>query len=148
MVALQFQFSSELGPELSRPQGQVLQPRQSDQSTTGSGNDIEKATKLARKMVCEWGMSDKLGPLTYGEKQEEIFLGREIGMHRDYSEQTARDIDEEVKSIIKKAESIAEDIISKNIDKLKILAEKLLEKEILSGDEVDELIGIKEAKQG
>ncbi len=116
--------------------------------STGSGNDIEKATKLARKMVCEWGMSDKLGPLTYGEKQEEIFLGREIGMHRDYSEQTARDIDEEVKSIIKKAESIAEDIISKNIDKLKILAEKLLEKEILSGDEVDELIGIKEAKQG
>ena len=65
--------------------------------STGAGNDIEKATKLARKMVCEWGMSEKLGPLTYGEKQEEIFLGREIGMHRDYSEDTAREIDEEIK---------------------------------------------------
>ncbi|MGB9720882.1 MAG: ATP-dependent zinc metalloprotease FtsH [bacterium] len=114
--------------------------------STGSGNDIEKATKLARKMVCEWGMSDKLGPLTYGEKQEEIFLGREIGMHRDYSEQTAREIDEEVKNIIKKAEAIAEEIIKSNIDKLKLLAEKLLEKEILSGDEIDEIIGLKKVR--
>ncbi len=115
--------------------------------STGSGNDIEKATKLARKMVCEWGMSDKLGPLTYGEKQEEIFLGREIGMHRDYSEQTAREIDEEVKNIIKKAETIAEEIIKNNIDKLKVLAEKLLEKEILSGEEIDEAIGLKKRKE-
>ncbi len=116
--------------------------------STGSGNDIEKATKLARKMVCEWGMSEKLGPLTYGEKQEEIFLGREIGLHRDYSEETAREIDEEVKNIIKKAESIAEDIITNNIDKLKLLAERLLEKEILSGDEIDGIIGLKKAKDG
>ncbi len=114
--------------------------------STGSGNDIEKATKLARKMVCEWGMSERLGPLTYGEKQEEIFLGREIGIHRDYSEATAREIDEEVKSIIKKAEAIAEEIIKNNIDKLKLLAEKLLEKEILSGDEIDEIIGLKKEK--
>jgi len=114
--------------------------------STGSGNDIEKATKLARKMVCEWGMSEKLGPLTYGEKQEEIFLGREIGIHRDYSEETAREIDEEVKTIIKKAEEIAEDIIKNNIDKLKLLAERLLEKEILSGDEIDEIIGLKKAR--
>ena len=82
--------------------------------STGAGNDIEKATKLARKMVCEWGMSDKLGPLSYGEKQEEIFLGREIGMHRDYSEETAREIDEEVKRIVEDAEAIAESIIKKN----------------------------------
>ncbi|MEO0185704.1 MAG: ATP-dependent zinc metalloprotease FtsH [candidate division WOR-3 bacterium] len=116
--------------------------------STGSGNDIEKATKLARKMVCEWGMSEKLGPLTYGEKQEEIFLGREIGMHRDYSEQTAREIDEEVKNIIKKAEAIAEEIIKNNIDKLKLLANRLLEKEILNGDEIDEIIGLKKAKEG
>ncbi|MEO0129481.1 MAG: ATP-dependent zinc metalloprotease FtsH [candidate division WOR-3 bacterium] len=114
--------------------------------STGSGNDIEKATKLARKMVCEWGMSEKLGPLTYGEKQEEIFLGREIGIHRDYSEETAREIDEEVKNIITKAERIAEDIIKSNIDKLKLLAEKLLEKEILSGEEIDEIIGLKKAR--
>jgi len=109
--------------------------------STGAGNDIEKATKLARKMVCEWGMSDKLGPLTYGEKQEEIFLGREIGMHRDYSEETAREIDEEVKKIIDEAGERAETIIRKKIKKLKVLAEKLLEKEILTGDEVEEIIG-------
>lgn len=108
--------------------------------STGAGNDIEKATKLARKMVCEWGMSDRLGPLTYGEKQEEIFLGREIGMHRDYSETTAREIDEEVKRIVDEAETSAESIVKKNLDQLKALAETLLDKEILTGDEVDEIL--------
>jgi cell division protease FtsH len=109
--------------------------------STGAGNDIEKATKLARKMVCEWGMSDKLGPLTYGEKQEEIFLGREIGMHRDYSEDTAREIDEEVKKIISEAGERAETILKKKIKKLKILAKTLLEREILTGDEIEEIVG-------
>jgi cell division protease FtsH len=108
--------------------------------STGAGNDIEKATKLARKMVCEWGMSDRLGPLTYGEKQEEIFLGREIGMHRDYSEETAREIDEEVKKIVEEAGSIAEDIVKKNLTKLKVLAQTLLEKEILTGEEIDKIL--------
>ncbi len=108
--------------------------------STGAGNDIEKATKLARKMVCEWGMSDRLGPLTYGEKQEEIFLGREIGMHRDYSETTAREIDEEVKRIVDGAQTNAESIIKKNIAKLKALAQMLLEKEILSSDEIDRVL--------
>jgi cell division protease FtsH len=108
--------------------------------STGAGNDIEKATKLARKMVCEWGMSGKLGPLSYGEKQEEIFLGREIGMHRDYSEETAREIDMEVKRIVEEAEVIAEGIVKKNRSKLKTLAKILLEKEILSGDEIDKIL--------
>jgi cell division protease FtsH len=108
--------------------------------STGAGNDIEKATKLARKMVCEWGMSDRLGPLTYGEKQEEIFLGREIGMHRDYSETTAREIDEEVKQIVDSAETRAESIVKKKLSKLKILAQSLLEKEILSGEEIDDIL--------
>jgi len=108
--------------------------------STGAGNDIEKATKLARKMVCEWGMSEKLGPLTYGEKQEEIFLGREIGMHRDYSEATARDIDEEIKKIVGEAEIVAESIVKKNMKKLKKLAQTLLEKEILTGEEVDRVL--------
>jgi len=108
--------------------------------STGAGNDIEKATKLARKMVCEWGMSDRLGPLTYGEKQEEIFLGREIGMHRDYSETTAREIDEEIKQIVDEAEKSAEFIVKKNLGKLKILAQTLLDKEILSGEEIDNLL--------
>jgi cell division protease FtsH len=108
--------------------------------STGAGNDIEKATKLARKMVCEWGMSDRLGPLTYGEKQEEIFLGREIGMHRDYSEETAREIDEEVKKIIDGAEKRVESILKRKIEVLKTIAETLLEKEILTGEEIDVII--------
>ncbi|MGB3341237.1 MAG: ATP-dependent zinc metalloprotease FtsH [bacterium] len=115
--------------------------------STGAGNDIEKATKLARKMVCEWGMSEKLGPLTYGEKQEEIFLGREIGMHRDYSEDTAREIDEEVKKIVVTAEHRAETIVKKNLKKLKVLAKVLLEKEILSGDEVDKILDMPTSKK-
>jgi cell division protease FtsH len=115
--------------------------------STGAGNDIEKATKLARKMVCEWGMSDRLGPLTYGEKQEEIFLGREIGMHRDFSEETAREIDEEVKKIIEEAESRAESIVKKNMGQLKKLAATLLERENLSGDEIDDILGIKNTKR-
>ncbi len=108
--------------------------------STGAGNDIEKATKLARKMVCEWGMSERLGPLTYGEKQEEIFLGREIGMHRDYSEETAREIDEEVKKIVEEAENLAMGVINKNLEKLRNLAETLLEKEILTGDDIDKIL--------
>lgn len=115
--------------------------------STGAGNDIEKATKLARKMVCEWGMSDRLGPLTYGEKQEEIFLGREIGMHRDYSEGTAREIDEEIKKIVDVAQERAEGIIKKNTERLKILAENLLEKEILSGDDIDKILGIEKREE-
>jgi cell division protease FtsH len=111
--------------------------------STGAGNDIEKATKLARKMVCEWGMSEKLGPLTYGEKQEEIFLGREIGMHRDYSEDTAREIDEEVKKIVESAERSAETIVRKNLKRLETLATRLLEKEILTGDEIDKILATK-----
>jgi cell division protease FtsH len=91
-------------------------------------------------MVCEWGMSDRLGPLTYGEKQEEIFLGREIGMHRDYSETTAREIDEEIKRIVGESENRAEAIVKKNLVKLKRLAQKLLDKEILNGEEIDEIL--------
>lgn len=108
--------------------------------STGAGNDIEKVTKLARKMVCEWGMSSKLGPLSYGEKQEEIFLGREIGMHRDYSEETAREIDEEVKRIVEEAEALAERIIKENRPKLQKLAKILLDKEILTGEQVDKIL--------
>ena len=79
--------------------------------TTGAGNDIERATDLARKMVCEWGMSD-LGPLTFGKKEEQIFLGREIAQHRDYSEDTAIKIDEEVQKLVKRGYDTAKDILS------------------------------------
>lgn len=108
--------------------------------TTGAGNDIEKATGIARKMVCEWGMSEKLGPLSYGKKEEEIFLGREIQQHRDYSEKTAIEIDEEIRGIVNKAMSEATRILTENIDLLHKLSKELLEREILDGEEIDALI--------
>lgn len=108
--------------------------------TTGAGNDIEKATNIARKMVCEWGMSDKLGPLAYGAKEEEIFLGREIQKHRDYSEKTAIEIDEEIRGIINSAFERAVKILSDNMDLLHKLSQELLEREILDADEIDRII--------
>ena len=108
--------------------------------TTGAGNDIEKATNIARKMVCEWGMSEKLGPLSYGAKEEEIFLGREIQKHRDYSEKTAVEIDEEIRGIISVAMERAEKILNDHINLLHKLAEELLEREILDADEIDKII--------
>jgi cell division protease FtsH len=108
--------------------------------TTGAGNDIEKATNIARKMVCEWGMSEKLGPMSYGAKEEEIFLGREIQKHRDYSEKTAIEIDEEVRGIINKAMNRAEKILRDNIDLLHKLSKELLEREILDSEEIERII--------
>lgn len=108
--------------------------------TTGAGNDIEKATNIARKMVCEWGMSERLGPLAYGAKEEEIFLGREIQRHKDYSEKTAQEIDDEVRTIIRNAEQRAENILKENIELLHKLSKELLEREILDGEEIDAII--------
>ena len=108
--------------------------------TTGAGNDIEQATQIARKMVCEWGMSDVLGPMTFGKKNEEIFLGREIQSHRDFSEVTARMIDEEVVRIVRKAQSTAEQVLNDNIDLLHNLAKALLEHETIDGAEVDAIM--------
>jgi len=106
-----------------------------DVMSTGAGNDIERATDLARKMVCEWGMSD-LGPLTFGKKEEQIFLGREIAQHRDFSEATAVDIDKEVKRIVSSAYDKARDILDTNRDKLERIAQALLEREVLDANEV------------
>ena len=108
--------------------------------TTGAGNDIEKATNIARKMVCEWGMSDKMGPLSYGAKEEEIFLGREIQKHRDYSEETAVEIDKEVQRIVGEAMSRAETILKENMEALHILSKELLEREILDSEEINALM--------
>jgi cell division protease FtsH len=110
--------------------------------TTGAGNDIEKATELARKMVCEWGMSDALGPLAFGQKDEQIFLGREISQHRDYSETTAQEIDHEVKRIVTECYERAEKVLKKNINVLHQLAESLLARESLSGEEIDQIIQV------
>jgi cell division protease FtsH len=109
--------------------------------TTGAGNDIERATNLARKMVCEWGMSDKMGPLSYGKKEEQIFLGREFATHKDYSEETAKNIDMEVISIVTSNYEKAKKLLTDHIDILHKIAAELLEKEVLNGAEIDALIG-------
>ncbi len=110
------------------------------QQTTGASNDLEKATDFARKMVCEWGMSKDLGPLTFGKKEEAIFLGRELSQHQDYSEKTAQDIDAEVKRIVLENYERAETLLRENIDTLNKLAESLLEYESLDGQDVDVIV--------
>ncbi|HSC44718.1 MAG TPA: ATP-dependent zinc metalloprotease FtsH, partial [Candidatus Acidoferrum sp.] len=107
--------------------------------TTGAGNDIERATDIARNMVCEWGMSE-LGPLAFGKKEEAIFLGREIAQHRDFSEATAVDIDKEVKRIVSSAYDAAKGILNKHRDILERIAQALLEREVLDANEVKMLI--------
>lgn len=114
--------------------------------TTGARNDIERATQTARKMVCEWGMSDSLGPLLYGQKEEPIFIGKEIARHKDYSEKTSQMIDDEIRTIVEGAYKQAWDILTKQKRTLDRLAKRLLEKEVLDGKEIQDIMGIK--KQG
>jgi cell division protease FtsH len=107
--------------------------------TTGAGNDIERATEMARKMVCEWGMSE-LGPMSFGKKEEQIFLGREINQHRDYSEATAIRIDEQVRKLVDAGYSRARQIIEGKSEALARIAEAVLIREVLDGAEVKLLI--------
>jgi cell division protease FtsH len=121
--------------------------------TTGAGNDIERATEIARKMVCEWGMSENLGPLNYGKKEELIFLGKEMQRQRDFSETTAKEIDEELKSIVTKCFEKARALIVQNVDALHAIATALLDKEVLDGQEIDDILagkvnGLEETVQG
>ncbi len=111
-----------------------------NQKTTGAGNDIERATEIARRMVCEWGMSDILGPVTFGKKEEAIFLGREIAQNRDYSEQTAQTIDREVRDIVERNYRRAKEILSTRLNTLHDLAKALIEHETIDGGEVDQVI--------
>ncbi len=120
--------------------GRVAEELVFGEITTGSGNDIERATDMARKMVCEWGMSEELGPLTFGKKEEQIFLGREIAQHRDYSETTAIKIDEEVKNLVTNANEKVHKLLSENIDLLKDLTNALLEKETLVLDDIEAIM--------
>jgi cell division protease FtsH len=119
-----------------------------NETTTGAQNDLEQATDLARRMVCEWGMSDVLGPIAYGQKDEPIFLGKEIARHKDYSEDTARAIDTEIKKIVKECLAESERILGEQRDKLKLLAETLLVKENLDDDEIRTLLGMPPRKRG
>jgi cell division protease FtsH len=108
--------------------------------TTGAGNDLERATDLARKMVCEWGMSEKMGPLTFGKQNEQVFLGRELGSQRDFSDQIAMEIDQEVKRLVTENYERAKRLLTENMASLKGLAEALLEKEVLDGPDIDHII--------
>jgi cell division protease FtsH len=119
--------------------GRIAEELFLNQMSTGAGNDIERATELARKMVCEWGMSD-LGPLTFGKKEEQIFLGREIAQHRDYSESTAIQIDEEVKKIVSIGYATAKKILSENRETLVLIAKALIEREVLDASEIKMLV--------
>jgi cell division protease FtsH len=118
--------------------------------TTGAGNDIEQATELARKMVCEWGMSDKMGPLSFGKKDEQIFLGREMATHKNYSEATAVEIDSEIRMIVDGSYQRALTLLRENLQNLHNLSECLIEKENLTGAEVDRIIaaGVPTCGQG
>jgi cell division protease FtsH len=121
--------------------------------TTGAGNDIERATEIARKMVCEWGMSEEMGPLNYGRKEEPVFLGKEMHRQRDFSESTAKNIDAELKAIVSGCFERAKGLLLGNIDALHAVATALLEKEVLDGQEIDNLLkekvnGLAETVQG
>jgi cell division protease FtsH len=120
--------------------GRVAEELVLEHMTTGAGNDIEKATDLARRMVCEWGMSEKLGPMTFGKKEEEIFLGRDFTQKVDYSENTAIEIDAEVRRIIQESYHRAKDLLKSNLRLLHKVAETLLEKEVLDGSEIDAIV--------
>lgn len=108
-------------------------------TTTGAANDFEKATKISRKMVCQWGMSD-LGPLTFGERDDLVFLGKDLAMHKNFSEKTAELIDVEVKKIITKSYAMAKELIEKNKVNLEKIVEALLVKEVLTSEEIDEIL--------
>ncbi|MDR0719329.1 MAG: ATP-dependent zinc metalloprotease FtsH [Treponema sp.] len=112
-----------------------------NETSTGTKQDLEQATSMARRMVCEWGMNEEVGPVTYGQEDEPIFLGKEIARHKDYSEDTARSIDKAVKKILDETRALVEEILEKNRDKLEKLAEALISQETLIDDEVRSLLG-------
>ena len=118
------------------------------QMTTGAGNDIERATELARKMVCEWGMSEKMGPLTYGTKEEQVFLGKDFSQQKNFSDQTAKLIDQEVKALVMGGYNKANEILVEFRDALERLAQALLDRETLNADEIEALIAGKESSSG
>ncbi len=122
--------------------GRVAEDLIFEDVTSGAAMDIRQGTALVKKMVCEWGMSEKLGPLSYSGREEHIFLGRDITRSEDYSEETAREIDKEIRRIVSEAESRVRRILTTELDKLKLLGETLLEKETLCAQDVYELLGM------
>ena len=119
--------------------GRVAESLALDDISTGASNDIERATKIAREMVTKYGMSDRIGTITFGSDQDQVFLGRDFAQTKNFSEETANMIDEEVKRIIDRAYNTAKEILSSNMDKLTAVAQRLLEKEKIDGDEFEEI---------
>ncbi|HVN89090.1 MAG TPA: ATP-dependent zinc metalloprotease FtsH [Candidatus Binataceae bacterium] len=120
--------------------GRVAEQMVFNEMWTGAGNDLERATELARKMVCQWGMSEELGPMTFGKQEEQIFLGRDIGHTKDYSEHTAVEIDREVRRMLTQSYDTAKKLLSDNVVLLHALADRLIEKEVVDGTEVAEML--------
>lgn len=120
--------------------GRVAEKLVLNEITNGASHDIEQATELARKMVCEWGMSDQMGPLVYGKKEEQIFLGREMSRHQDYSEATAVSLDEEIRNMVLEQQEIVRNLLKEHVDTLHALAQALLDREVLDSQEVDDIV--------
>ncbi|MGQ0555863.1 MAG: ATP-dependent zinc metalloprotease FtsH, partial [Nitrospiraceae bacterium] len=120
--------------------GRVAEELVFKQSTTGAGNDLERATALARQMVCEWGMSEKIGPLVFGQKEESMFLGRSFGSKRDVSNEMALEVDREIKRLVTENYERAKQVLTEQMASLKALAEALLEKEVLDASEIDAVL--------
>jgi len=136
-----FKYKDQLESDLAVAfGGRVAEEIVFNRISTGAANDIKQATELAQQMVRTWGMSEELGPLSYSKGEEQVFLGREIAQHRDYSEQTAQKIDSEITRLIKSAYNKAKKVLEENIDLLHGLSALLLEKETVLGKELDELI--------
>ncbi len=136
-----FKYKDQLESELSVAfGGRVAEEIVFSRISTGAANDIKQATDIAQKMIRSWGMSEELGPLSFGKDEEHIFLGREIAQHRDYSEETAKKIDKEINNLVEKAYNLAKKTLNENLDILHALADRLLEKETVLGSELDELI--------
>jgi cell division protease FtsH len=136
-----FKFKDQLESELAVAfGGRVAEEIIFKRISTGAANDIKQATDLAQTMIRNWGMSENMSPLSYGKGEEQIFLGREIAQHRDYSEATAKKIDDEINKLINDAYQCATEVLKENVDVLHKLAEELLEKETVMGKELDELI--------
>ncbi|MCY3951594.1 MAG: hypothetical protein OXG69_03480, partial [bacterium] len=119
--------------------GRIAEELTNGNITTGAGNDLDRATDMARRMVCEWGMSEAIGPLTYGKKEEQVFLGRDFAQSQDYSEGTAIHIDEEIKRIVTENYDRARDLLDSHKDELLRIAEELLIREVLDADQVTRL---------
>jgi cell division protease FtsH len=136
-----FRYKDQLEAELAIAfGGRVAEEIIFNRISTGASNDIKQATELAQQMIRSWGMSETLGPLSFAKNEEQVFLGREIAQHRDYSEETARKIDSEVNSLVMSAYERAKSVLTEHIDVLHKLAEQLLEKETILGAEMDEII--------